>query len=81
MKTPIIDHASLHTDAFDSPAKARAFAGKLELDRASLMGALDRLVYEFEYQANHGGFDESRVEFIQAKTALAAARANFPDAE
>ena len=77
--TPITDHASLHTDAFDSPSKAREFARRLELDRSALMEICDRLV-----QLDLNGTDDSLVRFIvvahqnSATQTIAAARANFP---
>lgn len=79
MITPITDAASLHTDAFDSPAKAREFARGLELDRSALMEICDRLV-----QLNLNGTDDSLIRFIvaahqnSARQAIAEARANFP---
>jgi hypothetical protein len=69
MNTPITDAASLHTDAFDSPAKAREFARRLETDRAALMEALQEIYHE----ADMGSFAEQR-----SYLALSAARGNFP---
>jgi hypothetical protein len=69
MNTPITDAAS-ETDAFDSPMNARAFARRLELDRAALMEAL------IDLQRKH----ERLTALIDwpSQNALAAARANFP---
>jgi hypothetical protein len=81
MKTPITDAASVDTDAFDSPDKARDFARRLETDRAALMEICNRLV-----ELDLNGTDDSLVRFIviahqnSAAQALAAARANFPNA-
>lgn len=56
----------------------RAVAQKLERDREALMEALEVLLEECDYQAMCGTFNETRVELSNAKSALSAARANFP---
>jgi hypothetical protein len=71
MKTPITDHASDHSDAFESPAKAREFARRLELDRAALMDALCEI-----HILSHDYSGEGSI----ALKAIEAARANFPNA-
>ena len=72
MNTLITDHASDHSDAFESPMNARAFARRLELDRAALMEALE--------QCLSSSFDGPLPNYAReaASTALATARANFP---
>jgi hypothetical protein len=70
MKTPITDAASVDTDAFDSPDKARDFARRLELDRAALMDALCEI-----HILSHDYSGEGSI----ALKAIEAARANFPE--
>jgi hypothetical protein len=72
MKTPITDYASDHSDAFESPAKAREFARCLERDRAALMESLVNL----ERRATFGIITKEYLN--KSRRALAAARANFP---
>ena len=74
MTTPITDHASVHTDAFDSPDKARDFARRLETDRAALMEALSQIIGDLPQRRDW--LDPDLEAF--AKSALTAARANFP---
>lgn len=71
--TPITDYASERTDAFDSPAKAREFARRLELDRAALMEALKRCLSD--------SYDGPLPAYAReaAQSALSTARANFPE--
>lgn len=81
--TPITDHASLHTDAFDSPAKAREFARRLELDRSALMEALfdcmgwTHRAIDLEVSGSMQIAQKGAIE--RAEAALATARANFPE--
>jgi hypothetical protein len=76
MNTPITDAASLHTDAFDSPTKALEFARRLELDRAALMDACQRFV---SLPGDYNTLMDAEYVFRDAKSALSAARANFPE--
>lgn len=81
MNTPITDHASDHSDAFESPMNARAFARRLELDRAALMEALEGLVSLVDYSyldRGVGTATEDGIKRLKARTSLATARANFP---
>jgi hypothetical protein len=74
--TPITDHASIETDAFDSPAKAREFARRLERDRAALMKNLAEIA---EMVSRYSGSSLSfGVIKTKADKSLAAARKNFP---
>lgn len=81
--TPITDYASERTDAFDSPAKAREFARRLELDRAALMEALALCRRTLgELHASFSTPEEWQAlwpAIKAAKSALSAARANFPE--
>jgi hypothetical protein len=78
--TPITDDASLHTDAFESPAKAREFARRLELDRSALMEALELAeTYLIERGIATRGTTGRTVVLPKMQAALAAARANFPE--
>jgi hypothetical protein len=74
MNTPITDAASVYTDAFDSPNKARDFAGRLELDRAALMEALQSML-DLTYAV---GINYADTAIEEAETAIENARANFP---
>lgn len=78
--TPITDDASLHTDAFESPAKAREFARRLELDRSALMKAVDILTLVIGLTPVKGNLEALQEAYDQARTALSTARANFPEA-
>ena len=74
MKTPITDHASDHSDAFESPKKAREFARRLELDRAALLDALLESTTELEalmkdksfYQGGQNILDRARAAIAKA---------------
>jgi hypothetical protein len=77
MKTPITDHATDHSDAFESPAKARKFARRLELDRAALMDFLVKLD-NMANDENYGSSDFRKSCRYEIPKVLAAARANFP---
>ena len=67
MKTPITDDA-----ANDSIVKVYETSRRLELDRAALMEALEDILND--------AFDHGGPKIKAAQSALAAARANFPDA-
>lgn len=76
--TPITDAASLHTDAFDSPAKARDFARRLELDRSVLMAFLLKLD-EMANDDEFGSSDFRKTCRYDIPKVLSTTHANFPE--